>query len=236
MNTKRSTSTAESRKWGRLNTQIIRCDACPRLLTHCRTIAEEKRRAYQDCDYWGKPVPNFGDPRAHVLIVGLAPGAHGANRTGRMFTGDRSGDWLYRALHRAGFASQPTSVDADDGLTLSDCAITAVCHCAPPDNRPTTEEISNCEGWLRQTVELVNPRVFLALGQIAWRATVKYAQRNLSFAGRIPKFGHGQEFELTPSCTLVGSYHPSQQNTFTGRLTEPMLDDVMARVRQIAGK
>lgn len=181
-----------------------------------------------DWDYWGRPVPNLGDPTAGLLIVGLAPAAHGANRTGRMFTGDRSGDWLFRALWKAGFANQAEARDQDDGLELSNCAITAICHCAPPDNKPTVEEISHCRDWLDATVEMVRPRVLLALGQMAWKATLDQAYKRLWVEGRRPKFGHGAEVVLSGDRRLLGSYHPSQQNTFTGRLTEAMLDSVFA--------
>jgi uracil-DNA glycosylase family 4 len=220
-------------QWERLNRQIVACERCPRLRDYCRRVAEIKRRAFQDCDYWGRPVPNFGDPRARLLIVGLAPAAHGANRTGRMFTGDRSGQWLYRALHKAGFASQAESVAPGDGLALVECAITAVCHCAPPDNKPARDEIDNCRDWLRHTTDLLPVRVFLALGQIAWRGVVELAQRRGWYNGRLPKFGHGAVVQLAEGRSLLGSYHPSQQNTFTGRLTEVMLDDVFAEARRL---
>ena len=220
-------------RWERLNREIVGCARCPRLRDYCRRVAETKRRAYQDCDYWGQPVPNFGDPRARLLIVGLAPAAHGANRTGRMFTGDRSGQWLYRALHKAGFASQPEATALGDGLRLIDCAITAVCHCAPPDNRPTREEIAYCHGWLQQTADQLPVRVFLALGQIAWRAVVELAKQRGWHDGRLPKFGHSAVVQLKDGRSLLGSYHPSQQNTFTGRLTEDMLDDVFAEARRL---
>ena len=170
---------------------------------------------------------------ARLLIVGLAPAAHGANRTGRMFTGDRSGEWLYRALHKAGFANQPTSTDAGDGLQLIDCAITAVAHCAPPDNRPTVDEIANCQPWLVATVDLLPAKVFLALGQIAWQGVVREARRREWLAGRAAKFQHGAEQELAGGRWLLASYHPSQQNTFTGRLTEPMFDQVFRRAREL---
>ncbi len=219
-------------KWARLNRQIVICEKCPRLREHCERVAEQKRRAYLDCDYWGRPVPNFGDPAGQLLIVGLAPGAHGANRTGRMFTGDRSGDWLYRALHRAGFASQAESESIDDGLQLTGCSITAVCHCAPPDNKPTREEVGHCREWFDLTVDLGQPRVFLALGHLAWRAVVDLAKARDWYTGKVPQFGHGAIVALSDGRHLIGSYHPSQQNTFTGRLTEDMLDDVLSEVRQ----
>jgi uracil-DNA glycosylase family 4 len=196
-------------------------------------VAAEKRAAFRDWDYWGRPVPNFGDPAARLLIVGLAPAAHGANRTGRMFTGDRSGEWLYRALHKAGFANQPHSDDATDGLTLRDCAITATCHCAPPDNKPTPDEIAACRDWLDRTFEIVPARVFLALGQIAWRAILVQARRLGWQQGKLPTFGHAAFAPLSGDRWLLGSYHPSQQNTFTGKLTEPMLDAVFAKAREL---
>jgi uracil-DNA glycosylase family 4 len=224
--------TFSMKRWDRLNEQIIDCARCPRLRKHCRRVAAEKRRAYRDGMYWGRPVPNFGDPRAQLLIVGLAPAAHGANRSGRMFTGDRSGDWLYRALYKAGFANQPTSTAPGDGLVLTNCAITATCHCAPPDNKPTPREIAHCRTWFDQTIDLIPVRVFLALGQIAWRTSIDAARRHRWLpAGRIPKFGHGATAPLAGGRWLVGSYHPSQQNTFTGRLTERMLDQVFATVK-----
>ncbi|MEX2286518.1 MAG: uracil-DNA glycosylase, partial [Planctomycetaceae bacterium] len=199
--------------WDLLNQQIVECERCPRLRAHCQDTARAKRRAFETWEYWGKPVPNFGDPAARLLIVGLAPAAHGANRTGRMFTGDRSGAWLYRALYRAGFANQPHATDCKDGLILKDCAITAVCHCAPPDNKPTREEVTACTGWLNQTIEQLPVRVFLTLGQIAWRATVDWARVCGRYHGRIPRFGHGAEVEFETGQTMLASYHPSQQNT-----------------------
>ncbi len=221
------------KRWDRLNRDIAGCSRCPRLRDHCSKIAREKRRAFLDWDYWGQPVPNFGDPRARLLIVGLAPAAHGANRTGRMFTGDRSGDWLYRALHRAGFANQPESTDCEDGLRLNDCAITAACHCAPPGNKPTREEILNCAEWFQTTIDILPVEVFLALGQIGWRAVIDQARRGGWYAGPIPKFGHAESVEFEDGRWLVGSYHPSQQNTFTGKLTEAMLDDVFSLTRKL---
>lgn len=216
-----------------LNQQIVACERCPRLRDYCRQVAAEKRRAYADWDYWGRPIPNFGSAKAPLLIVGLAPAAHGANRTGRMFTGDRSGEWLYRALHKAGFANQPTADNANDGLRLIDCAITAVCHCAPPDNKPLPAEIANCRPWLIETIDLVQPRVLLALGQIAWKAALDEARRREWQSGKLPKFGHAAEVALAGGRWLLGSYHPSQQNTFTGKLTEPMLDAVFTAARRL---
>lgn len=219
--------------WEDLNQAIVRCDRCPRLREYCRGVARDKRRAFLDWEYWGRPVPNFGDREARLLIVGLAPAAHGANRTGRMFTGDRSGEWLYRALHRAGFASQQTSVSADDGLRLYDCAITAAAHCAPPGNRPTREELGHCRPWFEQTVDLLPVRVLVALGQIAWRSVIDLARSRGWHTGRVPRFGHGMVVELAAGRWLLGSYHPSQQNTVTGRLTEDMLDDVFTAARRL---
>ena len=214
-----------------LNNRIVACDRCPRLREHCAEVAATRRRAYLDWDYWGAPVPNFGDPQARLLIVGLAPGAHGANRTGRMFTGDRSGDWLFRALHVAGFANQPTATDRDDGLELRDCLVTNACHCAPPGNRPAVDELESCREWFDETVDLLPVQVFLALGAIAWRAVVDLARRRDWYTGPIPKFSHQALVPLSEDRWLLGSYHPSQQNTFTGRLTEEMFDGVFSLAR-----
>ena len=219
--------------WKSLERKIVACERCPRLRDYCRQVAHERRRAFADWEYWGRPVPNFGASPAHLLIVGLAPAAHGGNRTGRVFTGDRSGDWLYRALHKAGFANQPTSTHLNDGLALIDCAITAVCHCAPPDNKPTKEEIANCQEWLIETIDLTKPKVLLALGQIAWRAILDEARRRGWHAGKLPKFAHGASIPLAGNRWLIGSYHPSQQNTFTGKLTEPMFDAIFKEARRL---
>jgi uracil-DNA glycosylase family 4 len=203
------------------------------LVEYCRRVAKQRRAAYREWSYWGKPVPNFGDPRARLLIVGLAQAAHGANRTGRMFTGDRSGEWLYRALYKAGFANRPESHARDDSLVLHDCAITAVCHCAPPDNKPLPVEQQNCGVSLESTIAELPVRVVLALGQIAWRAALGEARERGWHTGRLPKFGHGVCAPLDGDRWLLGSYHPSQQNTFTGRLTEPMFDAVFGLARQL---
>lgn len=206
-----------------LNDRIVACRACPRLVEWREQVAREKRKSFAGDEYWGRPVPNFGDLAATRLIVGLAPAAHGANRTGRMFTGDRSGDWLYRALHRAGVANQETSVVANDGLMLNGAMITAVCHCAPPDNKPTPQEISACRPFLDELVLGRGWRSVLCLGGLAWTNTLAlYGLRPL------PKFAHGVEAEIGGT-RIFGSYHPSQQNTFTGRLTEEMLDTVVQR-------
>ena len=211
-----------------LNDEIIGCEKCSRLRAWCKQVASEKRPMFADCDYWGKPVPNFGDPEALGLIVGLAPAAHGANRTGRMFTGDRSGDWLYRSLFRAGLANQAEATEAGDGLELSGVLITAVAHCAPPGNKPTNDELHRCRPFLQRTLEMRSWRAVLCLGGIAWRELIKTVGESGA-----PRFGHGVEFILSDGTVLLASYHPSQQNTFTGRLTEKMLDDVTSRFARI---
>jgi uracil-DNA glycosylase family 4 len=214
----------------RLQKKIIACKLCPRLRAHCLKVAKEKRASFAGEIYWGKPIPSWGDPHARLLIVGLAPAAHGANRTGRMFTGDRSGDWLYRAMHKAGFANQPTSTHAKDGLELHDAWITASAHCAPPDNKPLPEELENCARHLREELALMSQaKVYLVLGGIALNALWPL----LGESQKKPKFGHGAELSLREGRTLLMSYHPSQQNTFTGRLTEPMFDGVFKRARKL---
>jgi uracil-DNA glycosylase len=230
---------------------VIHCEACPRLRKHCLEIAQTRRKSYRNETYWGKPITGFGDPQARLIIVGLAPAAHGANRTGRIFTGDRSGEWLYRALHKAGFANQPESTHRDDGLTLRDVYITCVAKCAPPDNKPFPEELERCgDLHLRpELAALTGARVYLALGQIAlhaaWPLIRPAAGPEAGAAGRAtramqgpatatrPKFAHGASAPLDGGRTLLMSYHPSQQNTFTGRLTEPMFDAVFARAREL---
>ncbi len=222
-------------RWSELNRQIIECRRCGRLVDHCENVAKVKRKSYREDDYWGKPVPNFGKSRVSLLIVGLAPGAHGANRTGRMFTGDRSGDWLYRAMYRQGFCTQPNSESLDDGLKLVDCAITSICHCAPPDNKPNTAEIAACSIYLEATVEVCRPKVILALGGIAWNGVLRFAASQSWLQPPRPKFFHGEHIALRSGrhpIGLIGCYHPSQQNTFTGRLTEEMLDLLFQQVRQ----
>ena len=221
-----------------LDAAVSVCRACPRLVEWRERVAAEKRAAYADEPYWGRPAPGWGDAAARVLVVGLAPAAHGANRTGRIFTGDRSGDWLSAALHRAGFANRPESVHAADGLRLAGIRITAPVHCAPPANRPAADEKAACAPWLDRELELLAPGLesVLALGGIAWAETLKAARR---LGWRVPRpappFGHGAEALLERPdgrpVRLVGCYHVSQQNTFTGRLTAAMLDEVLARVR-----
>ncbi len=212
---------------------VSECRRCPRLVEWREQVAREKRAAYIDDDYWGRGVPAFGDPEARVIVVGLAPAAHGANRTGRMFTGDRSGDWLYRAMHRAGFANQPESVAIDDGLELTDALVTSPVKCAPPANKPTTTERDACRPFLDRELDVVDARVFVALGGFAYQGLASY----LGIRPR-PKFGHGVEAPVPDGphagSTVICSFHVSQQNTFTGRLTEPMLDAVFTRARELA--
>jgi len=213
---------------------IIRCDLCPRLRTHCTRVAQEKKAAHRTEVYWGRPVPGFGDERARLLVVGLAPAAHGANRTGRMFTGDRSGDWLFRALYRAGFANQPDGRTADDGLGLSRAYITAAVRCAPPANRPSPAERDCCRPYLEEEVEIFRSAgVVVALGQFAFDQVLRILRtRDEGVPHPRPKFSHGVEVTLE-NRTVLGCYHPSQQNTFTGRLTEPMFDAVWQRARRL---
>jgi len=214
-----------------LETRIIGCRRCPRLVEWREQIAVQKRRAYAHEEYWGRPVPGFGDPDAALLIVGLAPGAHGANRTGRMFTGDRSGDVLYASLHRCGIARLPTSTSREDGQSLTGAWITAPVRCAPPANRPSTEERDACAPFLTREMELLPWRAVLALGAFGWDAVV----RHVGSDGPRPRFGHGAQSRLADGRPIIGSYHVSQQNTFTGRLTPDMLDEVVRTAMQLAG-
>ncbi len=212
-----------------LNAEIIACRKCPRLVEWREEVARVKRKAYRDHEYWGKPVPGFGDPHARLLVVGLAPGAHGSNRTGRQFTGDASGDFLYPALFRAGFASQPTSTSQDDGLILSDLYITASGRCAPPDNKPTSEELNTCQPYLERELDILKPKVIVVLGRIAFERVLRiYSARNSTW-----KFAHGATYRLDAGPWLVCSYHPSQQNTLTGKLTVEMFDAVWAKARSL---
>ncbi len=221
----------------RLQKDVIACRACPRLVRWRERVGREKVKRFSDEEYWAKPIPSFGDPDARLLLVGLAPAAHGGNRTGRMFTGDNSGNWLYRALYKAGFANQPTSVHRDDGLELTDCYVTATLRCAPPLNKPAPKEVLNCKPFLLKEIRLLkNVRVVVGLGKIGFEAAVNAFRET----GRItytakPKFGYAARFELD-GLTFIASFHPSQQNTFTGRLTEKMLDDVFVSARKILNR
>jgi uracil-DNA glycosylase family 4 len=214
--------------------EIEACRKCARLVAYREKVAREKRRAYREWEYWGKPVPGFGDAKAELLILGLAPGAHGANRTGRMFTGDRSGDFLYKALHKAGFANQATSLHRDDGLRLKNAYITATIRCAPPGNKPLHGEIAHCRGYLKRELELLHPRAILALGGIAWNGYLDILKQLGKIASRAAfPFAHGAEAELPGDLPrLFGAYHPSQQNTQTGRLTPAMYARVLRQIRR----
>jgi uracil-DNA glycosylase family 4 len=222
-----------------LNARIVACERCERLRTHCAEVARTRRRAYADCEYWGKPVPSFGDPKARVLVLGLAPGAHGSNRTGRMFTGDGSGDFLFPVLYDAGFASQPKAVDRNDGMKLNDLWIAAVVRCAPPGNKPTPEEQRACAPWLDEELPLLTGlRVAVCLGRIAFDGLLAHARRTAQ-PGELPPrsmfpFSHGAEFPLPGGLHVLASYHPSLQNTNTGKLTRPMFLEIFQRARQLA--
>jgi uracil-DNA glycosylase family 4 len=215
-----------------LEQRIVNCRLCPRLVEWREQVAREKRASFRDEEYWGRPVPGFGDPQAHAFVIGLAPAAHGGNRTGRVFTGDRSGDWLFASMYRTGFANQPESVHADDGLRLTDIWVAAAVRCAPPANKPLPSERDNCLPYAAQELELMpQVRVMVALGAFAWDAALR-------LHGGVrprPKFGHLAEAELPGGRILLGCFHPSQQNTFTGKLTEPMLDAVFTRARALIG-
>ncbi|CAA9479928.1 MAG: Uracil-DNA glycosylase, family 5 [uncultured Solirubrobacterales bacterium] len=214
-----------------LERRIVACRRCPRLVEWRERVAHEKRAAFRDENYWGRPLPGFGDPQARVYVLGLAPAAHGGNRTGRVFTGDRSADWLYASMHRTGFANQPTSVYPGDGLRLDGAFVAAAVRCAPPANKPLPSERDNCLPYAREELDLLSEmRVIVCLGGFAWDA----AARVLDLARPRPRFRHGVEHVLSDGRTVLGCYHPSQQNTFTGRLTEAMIDDVFARARRLA--
>jgi len=219
-----------------LEVEITSCRRCPRLVAWREEVARVKRAAFVDQEYWGRPVPGFGDHAARIMLLGLAPAAHGGNRTGRVFTGDRSGDWLFAALHRAGLASQPTSTGRDDGLRLRDCWVAAAVRCAPPANRPTPAERDNCLPFAaRELALLERVRVIVCLGGFAWDSALRLlAAGGVRLPRPRPRFGHGAEVPLG-DFVLVGCFHPSQQNTFTGRLTEPMLDAMLVRAREVAG-
>jgi uracil-DNA glycosylase family 4 len=221
-----------------LDQKIVSCTKCPRLVDWREEVAVIKRKSYENEKYWGKPVPGFGPENARIVIVGLAPGAHGANRTGRIFTGDSSGDWLYKALHKNGLATIPTSKSVDDGQMLIDTRITCAVRCAPPDNKPSTEEKIECSGYLVNEFELLMPtaRTFVALGSFAWSAIIKSLRElNHQIATPTPKFGHGESFTWVGpdgiKRSVIGSYHPSQQNTFTDKLTEPMLNSIFKKAK-----
>ena len=219
----------------RLNQAVVQCRKCPRLVRWREQAAKQPPRRYQGQSYWAKPLPGFGDPEARLLIVGLAPAAHGGNRTGRIFTGDRSGDWLYGTLHEFGFSSQAASVHRDDGLKLTDCYITAAVHCAPPLNKPALSEFARCRPYLVEELKLLKRvRVVVALGKIAFDSFLKAYQENGGIVPKPrPKFGHGSVARLDDNLTLLGSYHPSQQNTFTGRLTRKMFHGVFKKAREL---
>ena len=221
-----------------LEREVVSCRRCPRLVAWREQVARDKRAAFAGEEYWGRPIPGFGDPHARLMILGLAPAAHGANRTGRVFTGDRSGDFLFAALHRAGFANQPTSVHSGDGLALRDAWITAAVRCAPPANKPTPAERDTCLPFAaRELALLARVRVIVCLGAFAWAAGLRLLrERGVELPQPRPTFGHAAQFDCGPAAPLLlGCFHPSQQNTFTGRLTPEMLDAVLARARELAG-
>lgn len=225
----------------KLNKEIIACRKCPRLVAWREEVARVKRKAYLDEEYWGKPVPGFGDPQARVLVVGLAPGAHGSNRTGRQFTGDGSGGFLFPALYRAGFANQPSAESRSDGLVLKDMYITASGRCAPPANKPSPEELNNCQPYLERELEILHPKVIVCLGRIAFERILKIYSASLAPAlpkngrGEKWKFGHGAAYRLENGTWVLCSYHPSQQNTLTGKLTEGMFDDIWKKAKTLIG-
>jgi uracil-DNA glycosylase len=228
--------TATRRRLDDLEAEIIGCRRCPRLVAWREDVARTKRAAFRDEEYWGRPIPGYGEPDARVMVLGLAPAAHGGNRTGRIFTGDRSGDWLFAALYRVGMANQPVSRSRDDGLRLIDCWVCAAVRCAPPANKPTPAERDNCLPYAARELDLLpHVRVIVCLGAFAWDAALRLMRLRGDPPPRPrPRFGHGAEARVG-DLTLIGCYHPSQQNTFTGKLTEPMIDAVLARARELAG-
>jgi uracil-DNA glycosylase len=215
-----------------LNTEIIQCRKCPRLVEWREEVARVKRKAYKDEEYWGKPVPGFGDPQARVLVVGLAPGAHGSNRTGRQFTGDASGGFLFPALHRAGFSNQAEAESRSDGLSLKDMYITASGRCAPPDNKPSLDELNNCQPYLERELEILNPKVIVCLGRIAFERILKIYSEERE-GNTVYKFAHGASYPLQNKVWVLCSYHPSQQNTLTGKLTIDMFDRIWRKARDL---
>jgi len=221
-----------------LNTRIVACERCPSLRAYCAEVARTRRRAYLDCEYWGRPVPSFGDPQASILVLGLAPGAHGSNRTGRPFTGDGSGEFLFPVLYEAGFASQPKAISREDGLTLTGMWISAVVRCAPPGNKPSSEEQRNCASWLDEEIALLaNLKVVVCLGKIAFDGFLGHRARSgfpPGYAGSRPVFAHAAEYQLEDGLHLLASYHPSLQNTNTGKLTRSMFLDIFRRARSLA--
>jgi uracil-DNA glycosylase len=221
-----------------LNSEVVSCTLCLRLVEYRQKVAIEKRRAYRDCEYWGKPVPGFGDPNARVLVLGLAPGAHGSNRTGRPFTGDASGKFMYPVLHETGFANQPNATDRDDGLVLKDLYITAAVRCAPPDNKPLPSELANCAPYLERELQgLSHLKVIVALGKIGFDAYLNYLKRRGQLASRAPYiFKHGANYPMPDGRTLLASYHPSNQNTQTGKLTRPMFVEIFKEAARIADR
>lgn len=213
----------------RINEEIVHCRKCARLVAWREEVARVKRKAYRDHEYWGRPVPGFGDPQARVLVVGLAPGAHGSNRTGRVFTGDASGGFLFPALYRAGFANQPQAESRGDGLVLKDLYICAVAHCVPPANKPASEELDNCQPYLERTIRILKPKVVVCLGRVAFERILRlYSARSSGW-----KFGHGALFQLRDGTWILCSYHPSQQNTLTGKLTVKMFDAIWAKAKEL---
>jgi uracil-DNA glycosylase family 4 len=221
-----------------LNAEVIACPRCPRLVAYREQVAKEKRRAYRDWDYWGKPVPGFGDPNARVLILGLAPGAHGSNRTGRPFTGDASGNFMYPVLHETGFANQPAATDLNDGLVLTDLYITAAARCAPPDNKPLPQELAHCAPFLdRELAGLKKVKVVVALGKIGFDAYLNYLKRRKLITTKTPYvFRHAARYQMPNGKVLLASYHPSNQNTNTGKLTRPMFVEIFEEARRLADR